>query len=111
MYSKNSKAIVWIGFLVLCLSSAAWSQNPMKLKTGRKQAVAKTAENPALPERLNAENIDHIVAGLSDEQVRRLLIDELKAQVQRETQATAGKPKPEGIAGFIEKMKNLTVLL
>jgi hypothetical protein len=37
-----------------------------------------------------------------------LLINELKAQAQQETTAQA---KPEGIAGFIEKIKDLTALL
>ncbi len=62
-----------------------------------------------LPKPLDAENIDHIIAGLSDEQVRRLLINELKAQAQQ--QETPVETKPEGIAGFIHKIKNLTTLL
>jgi len=80
----------------------------MMLKTGKKHANAESAENPSLPKQLDAENIDHIIAGLSDEQVRRLLINELKAQALQETTV---EPKPEGIAGFIDKMKNLTALL
>ena len=57
---------------------------------------------------MNAEDIDHILPGLSDEQVRRLLINELKVQAQQETTV---ETKPEGIAGFIHKIKNLTTLL
>ena len=108
MYSKNLKVIVWLGLLIFVLVSAAWSQNPMMLKTGKKHANAESAENVSLPKQLDAENIDHIIAGLSDEQVRRLLINELKAQALQETTV---EPKPEGIAGFIDKMKNLTALL
>ena len=100
--------IVWVGLLVLCLSSTAWSQNPMLLKTGKKKAASKGTENISLPKDLNATQIDHLIAGLSDEQVRRLLIDELKLQAQQETTVAA---KPEGIAGFIHKIKNLTALL
>jgi small-conductance mechanosensitive channel len=80
----------------------------MLLKTGKKGADAKNAENVSLPEPLNSENIDHIVAGLSDEQVRRLLINELKEQAQKEMPV---EEKPKGIAGFIDKIKNLTALL
>ena len=108
MYSKNLKVIVWLGLLIFVLVSAAWSQNHMMLKTGKKHANAESAENVSLPKQLDAENIDHIIAGLSDEQVRRLLINELKVQALQETTV---EPKPEGIAGFIDKMKNLTALL
>jgi small-conductance mechanosensitive channel len=80
----------------------------MKLKTGKKQAPVKTEENLTLPEHLGAENIDRFMAGLSDEQVRRLLINELKGQAQKETTV---EPKPEGIAGFIHKIRNLTAVL
>lgn len=108
MHPKNLKVFVGIGLLIFVLTSSAWSQNPLLLKTGKKGAAAKNAENVSLPEPLSAENIDHIVAGLSDEQVRRLLINELKLQAQ---QATPVEAKPKGIAGFIEKIKNLTALL
>jgi hypothetical protein len=108
MRSKHMKVFVGIGLFLFVLTSAAWSQNPMLPKTGKKGAGAKNAENLSLPEHLNSENIDHIIAGLSDEQVRRLLINELKVQAQKEMPAEA---KPKGIAGFIDKIKNLTALL
>ncbi len=108
MYSKNLKVTVWLGLLIFVLVSAAWSQNLMMLKTGKKHANAESAENPSLPKQLDAENIDHIIAGLSDEQVRRLLINELKAQALQETTV---EPRPEGIAGFIHKIRNLTAVL
>jgi small-conductance mechanosensitive channel len=105
---KNLKVFVGVGLLIFVLTSSAWSQNPLLLKAGKKRADVKNAENVSLPKPLSAENIDYIVAGLSDEQVRRLLIDELKLQAQQETPVEA---KPEGIAGFIHKIKNLTALL
>jgi small-conductance mechanosensitive channel len=108
LHPKNLKVFVGIGLLIFVLTSSAWSQNPLLLKTGKKRADAKNVENVSLPKPLSAENIDHIVAGLSDEQVRRLLINELKAQAQKEMPVEA---KPKGIAGFIDKIKNLTALL
>ena len=108
MHSKALKVCIGIGLLLLLLSSAAWAQNPLKLKAGKKQATVKTEENITLPEHLGAENIDRFMAGLSDEQVRRLLINELKLQAQQEATVEA---KPEGIAGFIDNVKNLTALL
>ncbi|MGD8739596.1 MAG: mechanosensitive ion channel, partial [Desulfobacterales bacterium] len=108
MHPKNLKVVVGIGLLIFVLASSAWSQNLLLLKTGKKRSDAKNAENVSLPKPLSAENIDHLVAGLDDEQVRRLLINELKLQAQQEATVEA---KPEGIAGFIDKVKNLTALL
>ena len=108
MRLKNLTIFVSIGLIVLVSATTAWSQNPFKHKTGKKKANVKTEENLELPKPLDAKNIDHIVAGLNDEQVRRLLINELKLEAQRETPAEA---KPEGITGFIDKIKNLTALL
>ncbi len=108
MRPKNFKVFAGIGLLILLFTSTAWPQNPTMLKIAKTGANAKNTENVALSEPLTAENIDHIVAGLSDEQVRRLLINELKLQAQ---QATPVEAKPKGIAGFIEKIKNLTALL
>jgi small-conductance mechanosensitive channel len=105
---KNLKVFVGIGLLILVFASTAWSQNPMLPKSTKKRADAKNTENVSLPRPLSAENIDHIVAGLDDEQVRRLLINELKLQAQQEKAVEA---KPEGVAGFIDKIKNLTALL
>jgi small-conductance mechanosensitive channel len=77
-------------------------------QTGQTKAASEGTENISLSKDLNATQIDQIIAGLSDEQVRRLLINELKEQAQQETTVEA---KPEGIAGFIHKIRNLTALL
>jgi len=111
MHSKKLQVSVWVGLLVLCLTSAAWAQNPMLPKTGKKQAASEKTENFALPSNLKAADIDHIMAGLSDEQARRLLLNELKAQAQRDALDRGAAAKPGGIAGFIDKIKNLTALL
>jgi small-conductance mechanosensitive channel len=105
---KNLKVFVVIGLLMLLFTSTAWPQNPLLLKTGKKRADTKNTENVTVPKPLSAENIDKVIAGLSDEQVRRLLISELKLQAQQEATVEA---KPEGIAGFIHKIRNLTALL
>jgi hypothetical protein len=55
MYSKNLKVIVWIGLLFLLLSSAAWPQNPIMLKAGRKKADIKADEKISLPKPLSTE--------------------------------------------------------
>jgi small-conductance mechanosensitive channel len=110
MHSKNLKVILWVGLLVLCLTSAAWSKNPMAFGTGKKKSAAESPENISLPKDLKASDIDRFMAGLDDEQVRRLLINELKIQAQQEAQ-NAAATKPDTIAGFVDKIRNLTALL
>ncbi len=109
MHSKYLKAIVCMGILLICLmSSAAWSKNLLLPKTSKKKAVSEGTETVTLPKDLNASQVDQLMAGFSDEQVRGLLINELRAQALRESAVEA---KPEGVAGFIDKMKNLTARL
>ena len=108
MNAKNLKVVVWIGITFLYLSATAWSQNPMLAIKGQEKTTAEDTENVSLPEDLNTTQVDQIVAGLSDEQVRRLLIKELKLQAQQETDVEV---KPGGVAGLIDKIKNLTSLL
>jgi len=111
MRAHALKVGIGIGLVLLLVTAPAWSQSAFKLKSGKKHTAVKAEETPSLPQHLNAEDIDRIIAGLNDEQVRRLLINELKVQAQQEAEAAAGKPKPTGIAGFIDKIKNLTALL
>jgi small-conductance mechanosensitive channel len=106
--TKNVKVLAGIGLLILVLASTAWSKNPMMPKTGQKKAASPDAETISLPKDLSATQIDQIIAGLDDEQARRLLINELKLQAQREKAVEA---KPEGVAGFIDRIRNLTALL
>jgi small-conductance mechanosensitive channel len=106
--AKNLKVFLGIGLFILVFTATGWSQNPMLPKSAKKSAAAKNDENITLPEHLSPEKIDQIVAGLSDEQARRLLINELKLQAQQE--ATA-EEKPKGVAGFIDRIKNMTALL
>jgi small-conductance mechanosensitive channel len=105
---KNLKVLAGIGLVILVLASTAWSKNPMLPKAGQKKAASADTETVSLPKDLNPAQIDQLIAGLSDEQARRLLINELKLQAQREASVEA---QPEGVAGFIDKMKNLTTLL
>jgi moderate conductance mechanosensitive channel len=111
MYSKNLKVIAWVALLLLCLSTAAWSKNPMMFKTSHKKAAAQNAENISLPKDLTPAELDHFLAGLSDEQVRRLLLNDLDAQSQREALEKATRAKSVGIEGFIDKIRDLTASL
>ena len=54
----------------------------------------------------NEQSIESTIAGLSDEQVRRLLIDELKQRALDETSQEQSKEDIGGLAGFIESVKD-----
>ena len=96
-FAKFSMALL---LLILMLFPCATMAGAKQLQTASDTAAMQ------LPEITGSESVDRIVAGLSDEQVRRLLIDELKAQAQKEA-AKSGPVQPTGIAGFIAKAKNL----
>jgi len=103
-HAGSAKVLMMLLLLVLVLlpcSAVTWA--------GQSKSATDAAA-VQLPEVQGVESVDRIVAGLSDEQVRRLLIDELKAQAQREAEQS-GPAQPTGIAGFIAKTKNLMVTL
>ena len=66
------------------------------------RAVEETLQ---VPENLEGDQIDSFLATLSDAQVRRLLIQELKKEASREL--AEGEPQEEtgGLAGLIQKFK------
>ncbi len=72
----------------------AWAVTPQQLKMmqGQKKGEAKEEVQP--PEHLPGDQIDAFMATLSDEQVRRLLIEELKRKAEQEIIA-AGPEKTE----------------
>ena len=74
---------------LLCCAQVGWSANPMAVKSlkGKKKPEAK--EEVQLPKQLSGDQIDSFMATLSDQQVRRLLIGELKKKAAAEA-VTAG---------------------
>jgi len=74
-------------------------------KEKQKNEKAASSENTALPENLNSADVDGVIASLSDQQVRRLLIEELKKQAASEAQPSV-KSQMGGLAGFIDDIKN-----
>ena len=66
------------------------------------KADAKPAETVSIPADATAQQVKDIMAGLTDAQVRRLLLDELK----KETPAPSVEPKPVGLAGVVKDMKS-----
>ena len=64
---------------LVMVTSQALAMNPMLMKQASQSKGAQTSESVALPENLQAEDIDAVMARLNDDQVRRLLIAELQA--------------------------------
>ena len=99
--------------LILVLAAApAAAANPMKASGTSKKAKASeaSADTIALPEKLTPEKVDSLIAAMSDQQVRRLLIDQLKSEAQREAESAAPKG-PTGLAGFINRTKEMVTFL
>ncbi len=105
--SKRFAAILTTLFIVCLLSmpqaASATSAAALALVTqNSKSAETATAEPPATP-----EQVREMMAGLTDEQVRALLIEELK----KEADATKVAPKETGLAGLVKDMKQGTTFV
>jgi small-conductance mechanosensitive channel len=100
--------VVFVVFLLLA-SFLAGVSLPVKVSaaaTGEgKGDVAADAKSPQ-PKSLTVDRIDEFMAGLSDEQVRRILIDTLRTEAEKAAAAAATHP-PSGLAGFVENLRNL----
>ncbi|MCG6894953.1 MAG: mechanosensitive ion channel, partial [Desulfobacteraceae bacterium] len=87
--------------LLLCLPMAVSAADSGKTETA--------VEIPALPETLTAEDVDRIVAGLSDEQARRLLIQSLEREAKEDAAATSAAAEG-GVAGLLKNAEDLVDL-
>jgi len=83
--------VVLLG-LLLFWGQPAWAVTPQQLKMMQGQKKGEATEEVQQPEQLPSDQIDSFMATLSDEQVRRLLIEELKRKAEQEIMA-AGPEK------------------
>ena len=91
-------------FLFICQS--AFAASPLLSKNTSEQTdTSKTAQEGALMERLKSEDVGSIMASLSDEQVRRLLLMELQKQADQQALDESLKKEVGGLAGFIHNIK------
>jgi small-conductance mechanosensitive channel len=83
------KSIVFLTVLLLPLlffwGQPAWAATPQQLKMMKGQKKGEATEEVQPPAQLHSGQIDAFMATLSDEQVRRLLIEELKKKAKEET--------------------------
>jgi small-conductance mechanosensitive channel len=78
----------------------AWAVTPQQLKMMQGQKKGEATEEVQPPEQLPGDQIGAFMATLSDQQVRRLLIEELKKRAEEES-LTAGFEEPTDAAGPI----------
>ncbi|MHC4106260.1 MAG: hypothetical protein ACYSR9_15055, partial [Planctomycetota bacterium] len=106
--SQTTFFIIFFTLAVVLFGSSVWAAGPQQLQMLTKQEKAanpEDADTVVLPEKLDSERVDSIIASMSDEQVRRLLIQELKKQaalgaMEREVEKEVG-----GLAGFINQTR------
>jgi small-conductance mechanosensitive channel len=107
--SLSTFIIIYFALAVVLFDFSVWAASPQQLQMMTNQEKAASPEETdtvVLPEKLDSESVDSIIASMSDEQVRRLLIQELKKQAALgETERKSDK-EVGGFTGFIEKMKN-----
>lgn len=111
MAHQAFKSIVLFAFVCLCLLSwgwTAWAQvKPMK-----KAGVAPGAAAVKLPDRLTNEEINSLMASLSDAQVRQLLIAQLKKAAAEPPRAKeSAEPRHGIIARFWQALGEKPALL
>ncbi|MFZ0133910.1 MAG: hypothetical protein WAK95_15330, partial [Desulfobacterales bacterium] len=78
---------------------------PMFFKPQKEKSTEAPSDAARVPENLQADKVDDFMAGLSDEQVRRLLIEALRKQAAAEAAAAPAPKKLTGVAGFIDAVK------
>ena len=78
---------------------------PMVFKPQKEKSKPAPSDAARLPEHIQADKVDDFMAALSDEQVRRLLIEALKKQAAEEAAAATDKKEMTGIAGFIDAVR------
>nr|MDJ0668661.1 mechanosensitive ion channel [Desulfobacterales bacterium] len=104
------KTAVYLVLSLYLLGAAhAYALNPMLLKANEKSAEeAPAAEAPDLPANMSAADIDALMARLNDEQVRRLLIEELRAEAA--ATPSGASEQVGGLRGTIRGLENATQL-
>ena len=97
-------------FFILLIFAALSLFGSFPISSAVAQSLALVKHSTSDPTKASPEsdkqNIDSLVALMNDEQVRRLLIEELKAQVAREKLLSIENNEIGGIAGFIHSIKN-----
>jgi small-conductance mechanosensitive channel len=94
--------------LIFVVTQHASAKNPLSLVDNTEKQAS--TPPPEIPEALSEDNVDAIVSPLTDAQVRRLLIDELKNRAIQESELQRQKTSSE-TAGIGQRLKGKFKLL
>ncbi|MFZ0242665.1 MAG: mechanosensitive ion channel family protein [Desulfobacterales bacterium] len=86
-------------------TSRAAAAQKMVFQSQKEKTKEAPPDTARLPDHIEADKVDDFMAALSDEQVRRLLIEALRKQAAAEAAAVVAPKKLTGIAGFIYAVK------
>jgi hypothetical protein len=95
---KHKTLILWsiIFFCgLLYCAQVGWTANPLAVKSPKGKKKSEAKEEVQLPKHLSGDQVDGFMATLSDQQARRLLIEELKKKAAAEA-VTAGDTESSG---------------
>jgi small-conductance mechanosensitive channel len=112
--SQSTFFIIYFTLAVVLFGFSVWAASPQQLQmmtNQEKAASPEEADAVVLPEKLDSERVDSIIASMSDEQVRRLLIQELKKQAALGAMERESEKKVGGLAGFIDQTRELIKFL
>ena len=110
------RSIVWLTFAAVIagtLLTAAGTQvdaQTMPIGSRGDSPGAQSSAPAKLPPDLDPQKVEGSIAAMTDEQVRRLLIQELKKEADREA-ARSAEQRPTGLAGFISRTKEMLTFL
>ena len=91
-------ALLLFGLVIWGQTARAATQQQIKMLRGQKEVEATEEVQPL--EQLSSDQIDSFMATLSDEQVRRLLIEELKKAVDDKTATTEAEKRTDRSGGL-----------
>jgi len=112
--SQSTFFIIFVTLAVVLFGFPVWAVSPQQLQKITNQEKATNPEEAGtvvLPAKLDSETVDSIIASMSDEQVRRLLIQELKKQAALGAMERESRKKVGGLAGFIDQTRQLIKFL
>jgi small-conductance mechanosensitive channel len=108
----QTATIVFILFFLFAGSARAAGVQAVLAKSPKKDKTdSKITDTVVLPAGMDSAKIDSIIAAMNDEQVRRLLIQELKKQAEMEKASQSSEEKIGGLAGFINRMRDQVTFL
>ena len=107
IFSIFAKGLFFVALFLIALAISVSSSPSIAVAQSAAALAARSVSAPATETSAepDSQDIDGVIAVMDDEQVRRMLIDELKTQAARELASTKND-EIGGIAGFIKGIRN-----